>query len=155
MLLVTYCSRAADGLTPADFADIAKASAVKNKRLGITGFLVDCDGQFLQALEGPVDQVERLMETIREDPRHCDVQVLMAKQVARRQFGFWGMNWGPLSDPAFRTAALGKEMSQETLLSQLGDAGFVHATLFRSYLHALDLAKVDAAARAMVAENLV
>lgn len=154
MLLLTYSSRASASLTPADMDEIARSSAEKNRRLGITGFLVDFDGVFLQALEGPDEQVESLMAAISRDPRHADINILTGKRVFGRQFGFWGMNRGPLSDSGFRTAALGQDVPLDRFLDDISNPSFVHQVLFRSYLHAVSLAGGNETARAAIAAGL-
>lgn len=151
MLTLIYRSRAAAGLTDADLSDIASKSAARNKRLGISGFLVDFDGLFLQVLEGEGDVVDRVMATIRRDSRHSGIEVLLGKRTSRRQFGFWGMNRGPLADGGFRQAALGCDMPAEVFHKRTNDVSFVHQLLFRAYLHALHLAKADSAVRAAIA----
>jgi hypothetical protein len=153
--LILYRSRAAIDLSAEQLTKIASVSAEKNKRLSITGFLVEFDGLFLQALEGPDQAVEALMMQIERDSRHREVRTLLARTVSGRQFGFWGMNWGPLSDPQFRSAALGGELTYDEFIGRTDDPSFVHQVLFRSYLHALDLAKGNAAAREAVVGGLV
>lgn len=154
MLTLIYRSRAAAGLTDDDLGDISAISSARNKRLGVSGFLVDFDGLFLQVLEGDEAAVDGLMQVIRLDPRHSEVEVLLAKRTSRRQFGFWGMNRGPLADAGFRQAALGGDLPAEVLRDRSSDVRFVHEVLFRGYLHALHLAKADPAARAAIAAAL-
>ncbi len=87
---VVYCSRVRPGMT-IDLPAILEISRRNNARDGITGALMSCGGGFAQALEGPLDAVQRTFERIQCDPRHSDVVVLEARSVDERLFGKWDM----------------------------------------------------------------
>jgi hypothetical protein len=75
---------------------IIAASLSRNPRLGVTGALVFTEKQFAQYLEGPADGVAALMDSIRRDPRHADVDVVFDKPLAARRFPTWAMAYaGP------------------------------------------------------------
>ncbi len=69
---------------------LARASGANAKR-GITGALLLADGQFLQAIEGPLAEVEALFERICSDLRHRDVQLLEFAPAEDRLFAGWAM----------------------------------------------------------------
>jgi hypothetical protein len=63
----------------------------ENERLGVTGALVFTRAHFAQVLEGEQQAVETLMERIRRDPRHTDVNVVSAGPREGRLFPHWSM----------------------------------------------------------------
>ena len=79
---------------------ILAQARINNRRLGVTGALLYNDGCFAQVLEGPVDAVETLFETIQCDPRHGDVAVLHCQPVEARSFATWSMAYVGLPDEA-------------------------------------------------------
>lgn len=67
-------------------------SAIGNNRpKGITGLLIAHRGWFLQVLEGPPEQVHKLYNHIRADPRHRDAVILSEAVTQIREFGLWSM----------------------------------------------------------------
>ena len=79
LVRVVYASRA----TPECLANLDEnieqilASAISNNRpKGITGLLIAHRGWFLQALEGPTDEVHELFKHICTDRRHRDALIL-------------------------------------------------------------------------------
>lgn len=84
---------------------IFKASVHNNKRDGITGALALPDGTFVQALEGEVETLSKLMDRIRSDHRHDNIVVLFDEPIQARLFVGWAMarpDPTPLSDQSFR-----------------------------------------------------
>lgn len=74
---IVYRSRARRGLiNMMEFAVILGEARHKNVRLGLTGVLVGSGSHFLQAIEGPLDQIDRLYRRIVEDSRHVNVQLI-------------------------------------------------------------------------------
>lgn len=89
---VVYCSRAAAGLGDADVDRILESARRRNPILGITGVLVCGGGVFFQMLEGPRDNVGRLMDLLRGDARHHSIMVLSEMEEMReRLFPSWDM----------------------------------------------------------------
>jgi len=91
---IVYASRA----TPACLANLTEnleqilASAIRDNRAkGITGLLIAHRGWFLQALEGPADEVRALYDHICADPRHRETVILCEGAVQAREFGLWNM----------------------------------------------------------------
>ena len=70
----------------------------KNLRLGITGLLLYKHGSFMQVLEGGEETVRGLFATIRGDPRHHHVRLLMALPVTERRFPNWPMGFKGLDE---------------------------------------------------------
>ena len=74
-----------------DVHELAYASSVRNKGIGVTGALILADRYFAQVLEGRRAQVDLLMKSIQSDSRHSDVKIIYKKAVPRRQFEDWGL----------------------------------------------------------------
>ena len=88
---IVYRSRAVRSLSPTDLHALTATSQARNGRESITGLMLYDDGRFFQWLEGPADGVERVMGSIRSDPRHADIEVLKNQTAKRRIFGEWTM----------------------------------------------------------------
>ncbi|MCF3974439.1 BLUF domain-containing protein [Paracoccus salsus] len=88
-----YRSTARDGLSEPDLRDILAAARRRNARLSLTGSLHHEDGLFFQWLEGPVESVRLVVESILRDPRHRDITVLDEGGLAWRRFQDWRMRF--------------------------------------------------------------
>ncbi|MEO5732116.1 MAG: BLUF domain-containing protein [Rubrivivax sp.] len=71
-----YLSTLTPGTDELVVATIARRARVANAALGISGLLVFDGASFLQRLEGPHDALSRLVQQLRGDPRHVDMDVL-------------------------------------------------------------------------------
>ena len=71
---------------------LSKAQRV-NDELGISGLLVFSNDFYIQALEGPRNNVNDLYFRIQGDPRHTDPQMLLYRDINQRDFGEWSMAW--------------------------------------------------------------
>ncbi|MGB7395698.1 MAG: BLUF domain-containing protein [Pricia sp.] len=88
---LSYRSKAAFFIGEAEIKDIVDTSDINNKDSGITGCLIQYDGEFFQLLEGPKQQVLRLYEKIKGDSRHTDVELLWKGARKNRIFDEWGL----------------------------------------------------------------
>jgi len=88
---LVYLSRATSYVDRAELCSIADDSARRNRKNGITGALIYCNGYFLQVLEGPSDIVTALYNKIGHDARHCDVVLLRQTFDFARLFPDWNM----------------------------------------------------------------
>lgn len=93
-----YCSRVARSVRYADAQQIARASATRNAKVGVSGLLVYTPSHFIQVLEGPSDHVQATFERIHNDPRHEQLQVLEEARPHAPEFKEWPMHvvMGPL-----------------------------------------------------------
>jgi hypothetical protein len=73
-------------------------SRINNARLDITGLLLYRPNGFIQTLEGPNEQVLNLLNTIRYDPRHKNVTIVIQEPIAERDFSDWSMGYFRLSE---------------------------------------------------------
>ena len=88
---LVYRSRAVRRLSPSELYDLSADAHRRNGRESITGLMVYDDTRFFQWIEGPCDNIGRLMHSIRNDRRHTDIEVLATKTTRQRKFGNWGM----------------------------------------------------------------
>ena len=82
--------------TSAAVADIVAVSERNNFKAGITGKLQfsRIKPEFAkQTLEGDKEQVLKLLEVIRADPRHSNLKVTQEGKIDRRQFEKWSMQF--------------------------------------------------------------
>ena len=101
-----YVSRAVQSMSEPTLDALLKKPRVFNLSNGITGCLLYQDGYFMQMLEGRREVLFALMEKIKCDPRHSDVQIVIEGQAGRRVFLDWSMALGDLTqgpnEPEFK-----------------------------------------------------
>lgn len=84
-----------------------------NGELGVTGALVFTEKRFAQYLEGPIDDVDRLMRSIGVDPRHRDVDIVFRQPIERRRFATWALAYaGPSTFVAGHVLAVADAANQ-------------------------------------------
>lgn len=89
---IIYTSRAVlPVVSPLDVVDILDQAARHNPDRQVTGVLTYVDDQFVQMIEGPGKALDTLMDVIRRDPRHTDIDVLDRTSVSQRAFPDWAM----------------------------------------------------------------
>ncbi|MFU8779620.1 MAG: BLUF domain-containing protein [Kiritimatiellia bacterium] len=86
-----YVSKIKTGHGPNDVLKIVDVSEKNNKKRGITGALCYGPRYFLQCLEGPREEVNKLYNMIVADPRHTDVTLLSFFEIEERMFSEWAM----------------------------------------------------------------
>ena len=79
-------------------ADIAAWSRAANQSRDISGLLVFDGMHFCQQFEGSGIEVAGLMDRIRQDPRHTDVELLHHGPLAARRFGRWSLGYTSVED---------------------------------------------------------
>ena len=99
MQRLLYISTARKPLPQVEIDDILRVSRRNNAAVAVTGLLVVGGRRFMQALEGPVEPVERVYQRICADPRHFAVVVLTREPIERRMFGDWAMGYRAGADP--------------------------------------------------------
>jgi hypothetical protein len=88
---LVYRSRAVAPQSFEDLQHLTRTAQARNHREAVTGVLLHDDSSFFQWLEGPADGVERVMRSIRADPRHTDLDVLERRPSSERRFDGWSM----------------------------------------------------------------
>lgn len=93
LIQLFYISKAAEGLTAKDHADILATARKNNRPLGVTGLLVVKGAYFAQALEGEEDVVLPLFDKIKLDKRHAGVVRISYQKIQSRIFPSWDMGF--------------------------------------------------------------
>ena len=89
LLSIAYASRPLCQFTDDELAILWESANENNERLGITSGLYYDDRVFYHVLEGEAEIIWALMERIRRDPRHSNVEVLVENDIASPSFRFW------------------------------------------------------------------
>ncbi|WP_376101008.1 BLUF domain-containing protein (plasmid) [Roseomonas sp. CCTCC AB2023176] len=88
---MVYRSRAVRPVSGVELAGLMQAAQARNRREAISGVLLYDESHFFQWLEGPADGVDRVMRSIRGDPRHTDIEILADGPAPERRFEGWDM----------------------------------------------------------------
>ncbi|WP_235296481.1 BLUF domain-containing protein [Portibacter marinus] len=88
---ISYFSKAIPNLKREDLQDILKEARNNNTRLNITGCLIFHRNYFFQILEGGKGDVLKIMEKIKKDRRHNDVEIVYQGIRSGRTFKEWAM----------------------------------------------------------------
>jgi hypothetical protein len=86
MYRLFYVSTKADNISEEDADTIAEYASQKNPDRNIVGALCFNGSHFGQVLEGPKEDVFKLLDTIRSDKRHKDMIIISEKPVRFRHF---------------------------------------------------------------------
>lgn len=86
-----YVSSATRVLADTALLTLVDEARQRNERQGITGLLVHFAGNYVQAVEGEPDRVNRLLRRIAADPRHTDFQVILSLDSKEREYPDWSM----------------------------------------------------------------
>ncbi|ART54260.1 blue light sensor protein [Acidovorax carolinensis] len=95
---VLYVSTLAPTQPLSVVAQIAGRARLVNAELDITGLLIFDGQRFCQQLEGPQNAVLKLIERIRNDPRHINVEVLHNGPLAHRRFLQFSLAFSTVED---------------------------------------------------------
>ncbi|MBP2279849.1 hypothetical protein H4W00_000662 [Psychrobacter sp. PL19] len=95
---MTYVSRANLDLSPKALGEILQQAQKNNTANGITGMLVFNNNYFLQTIEGPRAQINRLLYALILDQRHHDLQLLETRELKHREWSKWSMNQASLNE---------------------------------------------------------
>ena len=95
---VLYVSTLAPDQPLSVVAEIAARARLVNVQLDITGLLVFDGQRFCQQLEGPQKAVLKLIERIRNDPRHINVEIVHNGPLAGRRFQQFSLAFSTLED---------------------------------------------------------
>ncbi len=90
---IVYRSRSVEVFSDIDLFYLLAHARENNAKLGISGIVLYDRGFFYQWIEGRDEQLGRVWNAIRADPRHTDVQVLVDQQIPTRLFAGWSMQF--------------------------------------------------------------
>ncbi len=93
-----YISKLAADAPVRVVADIAVKSRSANQSRDITGLLIFDGLHFCQQFEGSDVEAAALMNRIRADPRHIDVEILHHGPLTERRFKRWSLGYTSVDD---------------------------------------------------------
>lgn len=91
--VIIYISKATRPLSSEETAQISAAAAHKNRKLKVTGLLLQVGNYFVQVLEGHSEALSFLLEKITADNRHTEVRVIYKAPDHSRMFAQWNMGF--------------------------------------------------------------
>ena len=94
MHLIAYTSRYSGDTANIEsvLADIVKTAKEANPKRGITGVLFFDRDRFVQVIEGEKTALNELLELIKADPRHDDIEVIFDGEEDHQEFTEWNMD---------------------------------------------------------------
>ncbi len=98
LIEITYVSRATEPVSAEQLLALLQQCRKNNSARRVTGMLLYGNETFLQALEGDQTILEELIERIRKDPRHTEIQLLRRRPITNRQYSDWSMGFKRVSD---------------------------------------------------------
>ncbi len=87
-----------EGSFQSDLAAITREAIAHNSAQEITGILLHHNQVFVQVLEGSTEALETLMNKLRKDRRHRNIEVLLDGRIRGREFSDWSMRSFDLND---------------------------------------------------------
>ena len=122
-----YCSVFDPTQSAECVGDIVRTSREKNQHLGLTGILIFDGSRFCQYLEGPAQELNDVLTSIKKDQRHKDVKLqLHGPMHGERKFKGWSIAYA--------------EVDEEISLAQMSTANGNDALLYlNDLLPSLDL----------------
>lgn len=88
-----YFSSSIANLTQADFEFLLKGAQEKNQQQNISGVIYYSNGFFLQLIEGPRQNINRLFQSICHDARHFDISLVSFRTIEQKHFEQWSMQY--------------------------------------------------------------
>lgn len=130
-----YSSRAAQPMSAAALEEILVDARAGNAKRDITGALVYVGGVFIQILEGDRDDVNRLLASIADDPRHRSLKVFYEAEIERRAFASWRMAYvAATREQMLAWAGLPAATTIDELLADIGRDSSRGAEILRNIL---------------------
>lgn len=86
-----YTSSMSRHCTLEEIDNILNQSRTRNTDKNITGVLYYSNQFFFQCLEGELSDIEQVFQSIAQDKRHTDVQLVDISTIDNREFGDWSM----------------------------------------------------------------
>lgn len=97
LIQLIYCSVARRDFSSRNLSTLLRVARQNNARDNITGMLLYAEHSFFQVLEGEEQQVAALFDTIRKDPRHHNLTVIIREPIPERSFGNWTMGYADVT----------------------------------------------------------
>ncbi|MBK9447358.1 MAG: BLUF domain-containing protein [Betaproteobacteria bacterium] len=103
VLTIVYVSAATHPMSEEGLAALLKQARENNASHGVTGVLLYHDGNFMQLLQGPADDVRNIYAAIESDPRHHMVTPIVDETGLPREFADWAMACGQIDTRTWET----------------------------------------------------
>ncbi|MFS2008882.1 BLUF domain-containing protein [Azospirillum sp. CT11-132] len=144
MLQIVFRSQLTKLLSYTDIQKLCLISARNNRKAGVTGFMVECGGVFLETIEGESRAVDKTFNLVCQDTRRDHLEIVYSeKEVERRRFGAWAMNVMFLDDDIFWQTVFGAGFSCDEMLSPRAlEPAFALGLLVMAYQYACAQAKI-------------
>lgn len=140
MKRIVYSSAARANVGEQELKTILECARVRNARREVTGMLLFRDGVFIQLLEGSDVEVNLVFESIRRDPRHQRVTVLVDEPITERAFASWSMAFK--SPHRAQLDATGPTPRRRTSMTDLSTNAPLALMLLMRFAESADLAPV-------------
>jgi hypothetical protein len=114
-----YASSATRLLTDQELEVLLAEARASNRAHQITGMLLYCEGNFIQALEGTQPALDTVLARIRASRRHSGLLKLYHEPIAQREFGDWDMAFRRIDRVEFEKLNAGSAPSRVLLRSFL------------------------------------
>lgn len=88
---LVYQSSASHDFGSLHLFNLLTQARLRNQRLGITGHLLYFNGRFTQCIEGPIEGIEALWQSLLVDERHHNLKLLSRAPIEQRRFTEWSM----------------------------------------------------------------
>jgi hypothetical protein len=95
-----YRSRACDSFSEDALLRLLARARTRNAEIAVTGVLVYERDRFFQCVEGPEASLTIVMDRIRSDPRHVDLEILAHQGIPSRLFPAWHMKLARRAEPS-------------------------------------------------------
>ena len=89
-------------MSSGDLLSLLDECRTNNSKRGVTGLLLYGNGTFLQTIEGEEGVIESLTESIFEDSRHAEIELLHRKEISKREYSEWSMGFDEVSDESLK-----------------------------------------------------
>ncbi len=128
MYYLIYSSQTKKDLRKDELFSILEKSRVRNKLMGISGFLLCINedyhpdvlnGMFLQVLEGEKEDVVKLYNIIKDDTRHREAVVIAEGVLFNRMFDNWRMGFRDLNILQFKSVLAQFDLNRDDLTKPL------------------------------------
>jgi hypothetical protein len=116
---LVYQSRANTAMGVSQLEELLSVSRRNNRAADLTGLLLYHEGDFLQVLEGPAEQIDKVFNVIKQDPRHYRVNVIVDREMPGRSFGDWEMGFYEIEDPLDSAAGVSAFLNGAALPSSV------------------------------------
>ena len=83
---ICYVSTANNSLESNEVVEILDQTEVRNNQIGIRGFLIYSEGNFIEVIEGEEKMIKELFLTIKDDPRHKNIIIIFEKLCDKELF---------------------------------------------------------------------